>query len=205
MANPDFNPNFPDAKPFPGAEPPPMGHNRPPLEDRILFDFDEALRSKGLDAKAQEIIEAAGRAPVVDSEQAAGAVGDLVAMAGETAKAIEAEREVLNRPLLNAQRAMKGRADALTNPMRIAVIPLREALDAFIAEHAPVHGEMGARVGAREVWDFKIADYGKLPLSVRKHPDVLAAMDKVVRGLVRLGERKIAGVQIFPQTKSTVR
>lgn len=197
---------FPETKPWPLDEglPPPMGHNQPPLEERILLDFDEAVRTKGLDAKAREIIEAAGRAPPVDSDEAAGAVGDLVAMAGEVGKAVEAEREVLNRPLLNAQRAMKGRADALTNPMRIAVIPLREALDDYMAEHQPVHGGM-ARVGAREVWDFKVNDYSRLPLSIRRHPTVLEAIDKVIRGMVKSGERKIAGVQIFPQTKSTVR
>jgi hypothetical protein len=52
---------------------------------------------------------------------------------------------------------------------------------------------------------FKIVDAAKLPLAVRRHPLVCEAMEKVVRAMVKGGERKIAGVKIFPVTKSTVR
>jgi len=210
MANPDFdparpNPTFPDLEKWPEA-PAPIGHNQPPLEMALLAEFEDALAVKGLIARVNEITEAAKNAPDVDSEETAGAVGDLLAQAREAGKAVAAEREVLNRPLLNAQRALKGKADGLTTPMDLATLPLREGLDAYMAENQEVkHGDMGARVGARETWQFEVLDYGKLPLSIRRHPAVKEAIDKVIGVLVKGGERKIAGVKIFPVTKSTVR
>lgn len=196
---------FPDVKPWPGEAPPPAGHNQPPLEDKVTLEFEEALRLKGLDVRVREITEAADRAPVVDNEEAAGQVGDLIAQAGEAAKAVEAEREVLNRPLLTAQRTMKAKADAIVAPMRVAIIPLKDALDAFMADRGQIHGEMGARVGAKENWEFDVLDYAKLPRDIRRHPTVIEAIHKVIRGLVKGGQRKIAGVKIYPVTKSTVR
>ncbi|PYJ10766.1 MAG: hypothetical protein DMF06_05015 [Verrucomicrobia bacterium] len=196
---------FPDMPDWPDKAPPPMGHNAPPLEERLTLEFEEALRVKGLDARVAEITAAAGRAPDVTDEDAAGKVGDLLAQAKEAAKAVEAEREVLNRPLLNAQRTLKAKADGLVAPMRVAMIPLQDKLDEFMADHATVHGDMGARVGSKESWEFKVVDFGKLPKSIRTHPTVLEAIDKVIRALVKSGERKIAGVQIWPVTKANVR
>jgi hypothetical protein len=198
-------PTFEGIKEWPEA-PAPIGHNQPPLEMALLSELEDALVIKGLTRRIGEIIEAAGRAPPVEDEDSAGAVGDLVAQAKEAKKAVEAEREVLNRPLLNAQRALKGKAVSLTLPMEAAIEPLRVSLDAYVAENQDVkHGDMGARVGARETWDFEVADFAKLPLAIRRHPAVTEAIEKVIRGLIRGGERKIAGVKIWPVTKSTVR
>src|SRR6188508_2864803 len=85
MANPDFdparpNPTFPDLEKWPEA-PAPIGHNQPPLEMSLLAEFEEALAVKGLIARVNEITEAAKNAPDVDSEETAGAVGDLLAQA----------------------------------------------------------------------------------------------------------------------------
>jgi hypothetical protein len=197
--------HFPDLEQWPTA-PAPIGHNKPPLELSVVSEFEDAIAVRGLAARVNEIVEAAGRAPDITDEDSAGAVGDLLAQAKAATKAVQAEREVINRPLLDAQRGLKGRADALLAPMDRATDELRPKLDAWTAEHAEVvHGDMGARVGSRTAWEFEVSDYSKLPLSIRRHPTVIEAIDKVVRGMVRAGERKIPGVKIWSNQKATVR
>jgi len=199
---------FSDVKPFPGeAAPPPADHNQPPLEDRLGLQLDDALFRKGLPARVAEITDAAARAPdPINTPDEAGAVGDLLAQAKAAAQAIEAEREVLNRPLLTAQRVLKGRADGLIAPMNGALAPLRDRLDKFmVAAGDAVHGDMGARVGTRTDWKFEIVDFARLPLSIRKHPDVVAAIEKVVRGLIRGGAREIPGVKINEAKSAVIR
>ena len=140
---------FPDVKPFPADETAPdQHHNEPPLEERLTMQFDDALYRKGLPSRVAEITDAATRAPdPITGDDDAGAVGDLLAQAKAARAAVDAEREVLNRPLLNAQRALKGKADGLVLPMDKVLAPLRERLDAFMgASDTPVHGDMGARV-----------------------------------------------------------
>lgn len=207
MANPDFNPNFPDAKAWPG-EGPPAHHNQPPLEDQVLLDFDEAVRAKRLDERIAEIMDSAERAPdEVKTADEAGSVGDLLALAKTAKQAVDAEREILNRPLLTAQRGLKGKADSLTGPMDKVIAPLRAALDAYVAAEAEVvvHGDLGARVGTHTVWEFEVFALAKLPLDIRKHPTVLEAINKVVRARIKDGARSIAGVKIWAAQKATVR
>ena len=197
--------HFPDLEKWPEA-PPPIGHNKPPLEISAVSEFEDAIAVKGLAARVAEITEAASRAPDITDEESAGAVGDLLAQAKAATKAVQAEREIINRPLLDAQRGLKGRADALLAPMDKATDELKPKLDAWAAEHAEVvHGDMGARVGHRTAYEFQVTDYAKLPLNIRRHPTVLEAIDKVVRALVKSGERKIPGVKIWPTKTATVR
>ena len=202
---------MPEQPPFEGVTewpeaPPPMGHNNPPLEMSVTQEFDEAIARKGLARRIAELTAAAARAPDITDADSAGAVGDLVAEAKAATEAVGAEREVLNRPLLDAQRGLKSRADGLLAPMAKPVGELRAALDAYMAEHQDIaHGEMGTRVGARAEWKFEIVDAGKLPLAIRRHPEVMAAMEKVIRAQVRAGARKIAGVKIWSIAKATVR
>lgn len=111
-------------------------HNRPPLEDRLVMDFEEQLRADGLTDRIEQIVTSAGRVPVIDNGTVAGKVGDLIAMARTCRKAVEERRETHNRPLLNAQRALKGRADALLAPLDEAINVVRRSLDAYMAEEA---------------------------------------------------------------------
>jgi len=193
-----------DVKPWPAAD---RHHNAPPLEDRITFDFDVAIAAKELDDRVRQIVASADASPdPLESPEDAGKAADLVAMARDAAKAIEAERETLNRPLLTATRALKSKADALVAPMDAAVALVRDRLDDWVAANdAAALGDYGAKASARESWSFDVVDYGKLPIAIRRHPDVLAAMDKVVRAQVRGGARRIAGVRIFAATKAAVR
>ena len=133
---------FKDVPAWPGADRQTVGdildrhHNEPPLEERLLMDFSEALASAGITQRVDNIIASAGRAPACTSDVIAGQIGDLVKMARVAQTDVEAERERLNRPLLTAQRSLKAKADGIVEPMAGAVAGLRRSLDAYMAEEA---------------------------------------------------------------------
>ncbi len=110
--------------------------NQPPLEERLVMDFEEQLRADGLTDRISQLVTSAGKVPESFDKTIAGKVGDLIAMARTCRKAVEERRETHNRPLLNAQRALKGRADALLAPLDTAINGVKRSLDAFMAEEA---------------------------------------------------------------------
>jgi hypothetical protein len=202
---PDESALFSDLKPWP-SEAPPADHNQPPLEDRILLDFEDALHRRGLDHRTIEIAESAGRAGTIDTREAAGKAGDLIAAARAVTESVEAERMALNRPLLTAQKSLIAKAAAMLEPMESSISILRKKLDEFIAtQDEAITGDHGARVGKRSEWLSEIIDPAKLPLAIRRHPAVVEAMEKVVRAQVRGGARHIAGVRIWENKKADIR
>lgn len=136
---------FSDVKPFPGQPKPAqavIGHNKPPLEDMIVADFMESLREEeGLLPRIDELVAKGKAAGACDSEDRAGRYGDFVKMAGVAAKSVEQIRERHNRPILTAQRALKGKADAIVAPLTEAVNNVRRQLDAFMAEQRRIAAE----------------------------------------------------------------
>jgi hypothetical protein len=198
-------PAFPDLKPWPEGAPP-ADHNQPPLEARILIDFEEALHRRGLDYRAADIEASLGRAPEkITTREEAGAAGDLIAAARTLETEIKAERETLTRPLLAGQKALIARANGILEPIETGAVALRVRLDSFMDSQEPVHGEHGARVGTKTEWLFEIEDLAKLPLVIRRHPSVIEAMEKVIRGQVRGGLRAMPGVRIWSVAKANVR
>ena len=129
-----------------------IGGNRPPIDEQIVIDLAEALAAEGLTARIEELIASAGRAPNITSPEIAGRYADLIKQMVAAGKAVEAEREKLNRPLLNAQRALKGRADAITAPLKDAETEARGKIQRFDAEQAEI--ERQARL-KREVEERK--------------------------------------------------
>lgn len=127
--------NVPDW-PAQSAPPPDRHHNRPPLEEQVTMDFEDQLREEGLLGRIEELTESAGRAPPCDSQPVAAKIGDLLSLARTARKRVEELREQHNRPLLTAQRALKGRADGILSPMDQAMAALKRSLDAFMAEEA---------------------------------------------------------------------
>ena len=131
---------FDDVKPWPSQEPAGEAHdrhhNQPPLEDRVLMDFEEELRSKKLDARVAELLASAGRVPEITDADIAGKVGDLCKQARAACDAVEAVRETQNRPILNAQRALKGRADSIIAPLQTKIREVRIRLDKYVADEA---------------------------------------------------------------------
>lgn len=115
-----------------------IGANRPPIDEQIVIDLAEALAAEGLTARIGDLMAAADRAPPITSGDIAGRYADLIKQMVAAGKAIEAEREKLNRPLLNAQRALKGRADAITAPLKEAEMAARGKVGAYDKEQAEI-------------------------------------------------------------------
>lgn len=113
----------------------PRNHNNPPLEETIVLDFDLALREYDFDllARIEELEAKARTAGRCDDAETAGRYGDAVKAAVAAMKAIEAERELLNRPLLNAQRALMGRTKVYSERLSAAEKRIRALLDDYIA------------------------------------------------------------------------
>jgi hypothetical protein len=100
------------------------------------MDFEDKLKAAKLDARVAQLSDSAGRAPACDNDEAAGKIGDLLSLARAARKAVEDLREGENRPILNAQRALKAKADALLAPMDAAMQALKRGLDAYVSEQA---------------------------------------------------------------------
>lgn len=61
---------FPGIAPFPTTPAPAQagfGHNRAPLDEQIVLDFEEALAEAGLKKRVADLIASAGRVGLVDS------------------------------------------------------------------------------------------------------------------------------------------
>ncbi len=112
----------------------PRFDNQPPLQDRIALEFEEQLRDDRLLDRINEITASAGRVPDELNQEIAGKVGDLIAMARSCHKEVEGRREVHNRPLLEAQRALKGRCDALLAPMGQAIDQVKARLNGWLRD-----------------------------------------------------------------------
>lgn len=132
---------FPELKPFPGQAEAPVatiGHNKPPLDESVIADFEEGLRSiDGLVPRIEALIARGNVAEPCETEEMAGRYGDYLKMVrtiAGTGGIIETEREKHNRPLLNAQRALKARADGLINKLNTAAGKVRRHLDAYMDE-----------------------------------------------------------------------
>ncbi|MGR4893380.1 hypothetical protein ACIPPQ_20340 [Sphingopyxis sp. LARHCG72] len=109
-----------------------IGGNNPPIEEQIVIDLAEALEVEGITKRIGDLLASAGRAPLVITDaEMAGSYADLIKQMVAAGKAVEAEREKLNRPLLNAQRALKGRADAIVQPLAEAERTARARVKAF--------------------------------------------------------------------------
>jgi len=108
-----------------------IGDNRPPLEEQVVIDLAEALDVGGITKRISDLIASAGRAPEITTPEIAGRYADMIKQMVTAGKAVEAEREKLNRPLLTAQRALKGRADAIVSPLAAEEIAARAKVKKF--------------------------------------------------------------------------
>lgn len=223
----------------------PRYDNAPPLEERVMLEFQEELEREGVKARIDELLAGAARSPKCDSQEIAGKIGDFCKQASDVEKRVNAAREKHNRPILNAQRALKGKADEVMGPLVREVARLRQDLNFFMAGEArkrreeeerlqreaaearaaaaevspelaeqiaapvvekPVaRGELGAKVGTRQVWKHRVASVRQLPDRILKNERVLEAIDKVVAAEIRAGAREIKGVEVWAEDEAVVR
>lgn len=119
----------------------PRHGNNPPLEEQVMLEFVEDLEAQGITAKISELVDAAARAPKCESEEVAGKIGDFCKQARDVEKRINDTREKYNRPLLNAQKTLKGKMDAMLQPLLTAGGKLREDLNRYTREEAARRAE----------------------------------------------------------------
>lgn len=130
-------PDWPTAK----ASPDQRYHNEPPLEERVMLEFEEELEREGVKTRIQELLESAARVPEITDDAIAGKVGDLCKLARDVQKRVDDAREKHNRPLLNAQRALKSKADRMFQPLGDAIQQIRSRLNAYVAEQSRLRAE----------------------------------------------------------------
>lgn len=124
-----------------------MGGNHPPLDEMIVAEFLEGLGSKeGFMERLDKLAEKGADPSDCTNDDMAGKYGDFIKMCGAATKAIEAERENHNRPILIAQRSLKARADALAHPVQIASDRVRGKLNAYLAEQEAKRRAEAARI-----------------------------------------------------------
>lgn len=111
--------------------------NQPPLEDRLMMEFEEQLDADGITARVAELLASAERCPAtIEDETTAGKVGDLCRLARDLEKKLNDAREKHNRPLLNAQRSLKSKADGVIAPLQRAIGDVRARLNAYVQKKA---------------------------------------------------------------------
>lgn len=111
--------------------------NQPPLQERVLLDFEEDLATLGIKRRIQELLDSAAKCPEkIESQDVAGKAGDLVKLARNVEKAIDDAREKHNRPLIDARTALKSKADGAFAPLANAIASVRARLNAFMQEEA---------------------------------------------------------------------
>lgn len=109
--------------------------NQPPLEERVMLEFEEALDREGIKARIEQLLESAGKCPAtIGDEATVGKVGDFIRLARDVEKRVNDAREKHNRPLLNAQRSLKAKADSIMQPLLSAGGDLRSRLNAYVAK-----------------------------------------------------------------------
>jgi len=128
-----------------------IGGNNPPLAESIVMDFDNALRARqGLIERIDEMVRKAADAKPCPDAETAGRMGDFIKMTAAAVAAIEAEREIFNRPILTAQRALKARADVLIGKATDAGATVRSHLNAYLAEQERLRRAEHARLAEIE-------------------------------------------------------
>lgn len=110
------------------------GHNKPPLDEMIVAEFVEGLALEGITKRVDALITAAKASGPCDDDETAGKFADFSKQVRAAIAAVEEHREVHNRPILTAQRALKGKADGIVAPLIDAANGVRSKLDAYVLE-----------------------------------------------------------------------
>lgn len=140
---------FPDVKPFPGAaaqSAAPMGHNRPPIEEQGVADFNDAIdRHAGLRQRIADLLGSASRAVATDDETA-GRCAELIRQMSAAEKVVDGEREAVKRPYLTAGRHIDDAAKTLVSDLGTAKGKVRGIAETYMRQKAAEEAAARRRV-----------------------------------------------------------
>ena len=124
---------FPEHPEFPGA-PPPMGHNRPPVDEQGLVDFNDAIdQHEGLRARIPALLASCGRAKA-DSDETVALCADLIKRIAAVESTVERERKDIKEPYLEAGRKIDAAARTLVNDLSKAKVGIRNLVEAYMRD-----------------------------------------------------------------------
>ena len=143
-------PVFDNVKEWPAQEPNPrvvMGNNRPPPEEMVVIEFNEALDAKeGFRAKFAALIEKGKAPPDCTDDDMAGRLGDFIKMASNAQGFIDEQRTAIKAPYLAATRAIDGVAKNMGDQLADVKLRAKAKLDIYMAEVARKAREEQARI-----------------------------------------------------------
>lgn len=149
-------PAFDDIKPFPGENTlPPRDHNRPPLEEMIVLDFEEALDSvENLRDRIKYVIQKAADLPACTNQEMAGKLGDFAKIAKTCLKVIDGKHDEIKRPFLTATRNLDAKKRGYTDVLNAAVAAAeRKVTDWINEERRKEAARLAEERAAREAED----------------------------------------------------
>ncbi len=172
---------------------PPRDHNRPPSPvETISADQREALQT--FQQRKEEILASANAKRVFD-RISAGDAGDIIRIAGEVKKRIDAERMDRSKPYRDAADAAKGIVDEFWSPVDDALTNLRRRLKEWTdAEDARIAAQQ-----AEQEAEMQRMRQARLPMHPMPHvagePEgsLPATAPASIPGLKSAHKRKIRG------------
>lgn len=147
----------------------------------------DARRKKYLDAKAE-----AERRARIEAERIAREAAEKAAR-----EAAEAERKARDERDLAAALAAEEAAKKAAAEAEKA----RAAAAAKPAELSRVRGEYGSVSSLKQFWAYRNLDRGALDLNALREHLPADALDKAIKSFIRAGGRKLAGCEIFEDTR----
>jgi len=113
---------------------------------------------------------------------------------------------------IEREKAEKAEADAQTEADINAAVDADEAAkeaekeaEAKPADLVENRGEYGGHAGRRTQWTFEITDNNAIPLEALRSHFNPAHIEQAIRSYVKAGNRELAGVRIYENTKTVVR
>lgn len=103
---------------------PPIDAN--PIRDRLIETYPDLLQ------RAEDLIAAAGRVPVIDDDEIAGRVGDFSKQVQAHVKLIETTRVNEKEPYLAGSRAIDGYFTPVKDRLEKALAPVRQNMTSYL-------------------------------------------------------------------------
>jgi ABC-type transporter Mla subunit MlaD len=125
---------FDDVKPFPAAAA--IGHNRPPIQEQGVTDFNQAIDGHdGLRKRITDLIDSATRATATNDDTA-GRCAELIRQMSAVEKVVDSERVSVKQPYLDAGRNIDASAKTLVALLSDSKAKVRGIAETYMRDKA---------------------------------------------------------------------